>query len=384
MAGLRILYGYSYYPSEVYRDVEQWTLAYLARLENSGFDVEGFCLTLNPPRNCLSFSEINSRWKRGDRDLLGLYDRLEEKLRAKDVLINASGINLHPEFVEKLPVFTVFQCFDDPESSAVLSEPVARSYDLCLVGNIAELDTYRSWGVKNLEWAPLGFFSQDYDSTLTEDDLLYGERDIQLFMMSDRLSPWRKPRLDKLAEAFPEAHFYGKGWSRGYLPNEKQLSMLCRAKIGPNLHNSTGPINYRLFYLPANGVMQICDNKSHLGKIFELGKEVVGFDTVEECIELCRYYLANDKERRQIAVAGWKRTLRDYNEVTVFSRTVQIVERCLFAGRPARANATAIAIQKLRETLWQRGKYDITTYLKRFLQPFLQFIKKIYNAVISG
>lgn len=40
--------------------------------------------------------------------------------------------------------------------------------------------------------------------------------------------------------------------------------------------------------------MQICDNKSHLHMIFEVGKEAVGFDNVDEAIDLTRYYLAYD------------------------------------------------------------------------------------------
>jgi hypothetical protein len=49
-----------------------------------------------------------------------------------------------------------------------------------------------------------------------------------------------------------------------------------------------------------------------------LGKEVIGYDSMDEAIELTRYYLDREEERREIAVAGWRRTLRDYNEVASF------------------------------------------------------------------
>lgn len=327
MSDLKVLYGYSWFASEAYGNVEELNLAYFKRLNDTGFDVEGFCLTLDPPGPCLTFKELDKRWRRGDRTLMEMYERLEKALEGKDVLINGPGINLHPEFVEQLPVFTVFQCFDDPENSANLSRPAAAAYDLCLVGNIAEVDTYRSWGVKHAEWSPMGLQPTIYDRTITFDGILNGERDIDLFMMLDRTAPWRKERVEKLARAFPEAHFYGRGWPRGFLPNDKELEYLRRAKIGPNIHNSTGPINYRTFYLPANGVMQICDNKKFLGEIYELGKEAVGFDTIEECIELCRYYLAHDEERRIIAANGWKRAVTDYNEIAVFNKVIKNVEK---------------------------------------------------------
>ena len=284
---MKILIGYPDHPSAVHQSIAGRYLRYIDRLRAYGFDVKGFCLTLNPPAECFKFPQLDKLWRQGDRHLLAMYERLEVELQSCDVLFNYTGINLHPRFVERLPVCTVFQCFDDPESSENLSRPVAGVYDLALVGNIAELDTYRGWGVKRVEWAPFGLWAGPYNPALTDIDILEGRRDIDLFMLADRMSRYRLSRMNQLANAFPEGHFYGRGWSRGYLPVGDDLAYLQRAKIGPNLHNSTGPINLRTFCLPANGVMQICDNKSHLGEIFELNQEVVGFDTVEECIEKC-------------------------------------------------------------------------------------------------
>lgn len=374
---LRILYGYPYFPSEAYGDTQEMALAHLRRLQEAGFEVEGFCLTLNPPGPRLSFREMDTRWKRGDRELLDMYSRLEERLETKDVFLNSAGINLHPAFVEQLPTFNVFQCFDDPESSQDLSQPVATAYDLCLVGNVAELESYRSWGVKNVEWVPMGLQPGIYDETLTEEQILCGNRDIDLFMMSDRLAPLRKSRLDHLALAFPEGHFYGKGWPRGYLPANQQLTYLRRAKIGPNFHNSTGPINFRTYYLPANGVMQICDNKSHLGQVYALDKEVIGFDTVDECIDLCRYYLAHDEERREIAVAGWRRAITDYNEIAVFRRTVGLIER--YRSRElntSRPKHTQIILERKRRTRIQGTIYKIERSVRDRLRPMVRPLRK--------
>lgn len=366
-SSLRILYGYPYYPSEAYGDTQQMALAQVKRYQDVGYDIEPFCLTLNPPGPYLPFHELDARWKRGERTLLEMYERLLGALEGKNVLINAAGINLHPEFVDALPVFRVFQCFDDPESSEFLSRPVAAAYDLCLVGNIAEVSTYRTWGVRQAEWIPQGLQPGLYDPSLTEEDILNGQRDIDLFMMIDRMSPYRKARLDVLANAFPQGYFFGRGWSRGFLPESEQLNYLRRAKIGPNLHNSTGPINLRTFYLPANGVMQICDNKQNLGKIYVLGKEAAGFDTVQECIDLCRYYLAHDLERRQIAADGWKRTMKDYTEEAVFARTVNLIKSCLpvFAA-PVRD--TGIVIR-------QRAK----TRFRRLIYPFQRVVRALWR-----
>jgi len=349
---VKVLHAYPYFRSAG-SDVEQVSLETIRRARQGGYDVEGFCLTLNPPGPHLTFREMDARWRRGDRELLSMYERLEARLEGCDVLLNGAGINLHPEFVGRLGVFTVFQCFDDPESSAILSRPVAAAYDLCLVGNVAEVDTYRSWGVKHAEWVPMGMLPGSYDPAIREEDILEGRRDIDLLMLIARLSPPRRTRMEKMAEAFPDGHFYGRGWPRGFLPAGDELSTLRRAKIGPNFHNSTGPINLRLFQLPANGVMQICDNKGHLGAVYEVGKEVVGFDTVEECVDLCRYYLAHDRERREIAAAGWRRAMRDYNEVAAFAWRMRIIEAYL-PRREAHPVETAIAERQRKSTRWRR------------------------------
>lgn len=350
MNKLKIVYGYSYFASEYYDDAKKMTEEYVAKLRLEGFDVEPFCLTLNPPGPALTFEELDIKWHKKDRTLMKMYDQLEKSLDGKDVFMNASGINLHPEFVQKLKVLTVFQCFDDPESSDNLSKPVAHAYDLSLVGNAAELDTYRSWGVKNVAFAPMGVLPEIYDPTLTYEQILTGERDIDLFMMINYTN-WRKDRLDVLNNAFPDAHFYGQGWPRGVL-NHDRVEYLKRTKIGPNLHNSTGPINYRTFYLPANGVMQICDNKQHLGMVYEVGKEVIGFDTMQECVDLCRYYLEHDDERRQIAANGWKRCMQDYTEVAIFRKHYALFEKLVAekqgnetAGRVIRAYPRPAHIQ---------------------------------------
>jgi spore maturation protein CgeB len=324
----KILLGYSYYRYPV--DIDLWVNSWLARLRRNGINVEGFCLTLSPPGPRLSWPQLDSMWRHGNLELLNMYEKLAIGLEDYDVFVNWNGINLHPAFVEQLPTFNVYGCFDDPESSMDLSFPVAWAYDLCMVGNIAELETYRSWGIRQVRYWPIGFMNDDYDPRLTRYDILSVDRDVDVTLLCERLSQYRKNRIDCITKAFPDGAFYGRGWPKGFLPEDQRVPLLQRTRIGINIHNSTGPINFRTFYLPANGVMQICDNKSHLGEIFELGKEVMGYDTIEEAIELCRYYLAHEEQRRQIAAAGWKRTLRDYNEVESFKR----LETCINEIQP--------------------------------------------------
>jgi len=341
----KILLGYSYFAHPV--DVKTRVEAWLARLRGCGFDVTGIPLTVDAPAPPLSWSELDARWKRGDRALLRLYEDLARQLEDFDVFLNCNGINLHPQFVRELPSFNVYACFDDPESSENLSRPVAAAYDLSMVGNIACLERYREWGANEVRWWPIGFHPNDCDAALTREGILNGERDTDLALLCERVTSRRDGRLDRLASAFPRGAFFGKGWPNGFLPEADRVALYQRTKIGPNFHNSIGPVNARTFILPANGVLQLCDNRRDLARIFEVGQEVVGFDSVDEAIELGRYYLSHDRERREIAAAGWARAHRDYNERAVFQRLVDAVEDVI-ARREASGKATDRAMASLR------------------------------------
>ena len=182
---MRILLGYHHYRD--HRDVKTMVENRLARLRAKGMDIVPFVLTLNPPGPRLHWKELDARWRRGDRELLQMYETLGAVLEGFDVFINWNGINVHPEFVRQLSTFNVYGCNDDPESSENLSRPVAAAYDLCMIGNCAELDNYRSWGVRHVEFWPLGFLEDDWDPRLTSERILKAEREVDVTILCERL-----------------------------------------------------------------------------------------------------------------------------------------------------------------------------------------------------
>lgn len=146
------------------------------------------------------------------------------------------------------------------------------------------------------------------------------------------------------------------------------------SQLGWNLHNSTGPINFRTYDLPAHGVLQLCDNRAHLGEIFRLGEEAIGFDSIEECIDRTRYFLAHPEEQRRIALAGWRRWRQDYTPDRIWERLCQIVDRHLAEGRPTQppapgtAPGTAPALllaQRRRFTLAGRCRLGLDRWWRR-------------------
>jgi spore maturation protein CgeB len=365
----------------VYSAADEWTVAWhemlLKRRKERGYDVEGFCNTpLSLNRMWLPFNELDRRWKIGDPVLMKIYEDLAEKIVDKDVLILYNGANLHPEFVKMITgVLKVYTCADDPESTEVLSKPLSPEFDIHLVNNIACLDMYRRWGFKNVHFWPLGSLSTvDMVQDLDEKSIgNISKRKIPAVFIGGH-TVHRRHELDAISEAFPEAFFAGSGWPRGLVGWDELWRTYRQSQIGWNFHNSTGPINFRTYELPAYGVMQICDNKSYLGKIFTLGREAIGFDSVEECIELTRYYLSDPDEQREIAVRGWKRWKQDYHPDRVWEIMVDIIANYRRPGAEIFGKEDLEAVRLRLKGQMRRFSYRnrLASQLVRQMQRFIK------------
>ena len=112
----------------------------------------------------------------------------------------------------------------------------------------------------------------------------------------------------------------------------QMFSVLKKSVITINHHidvaeNYAG--NMRLFEATGCGALLITDYKDNLNELFEIGKEIVAYRSLEECAALVKYYLANPKEAEEIARAGQARTLRDHTYAKRMEQTAEILERHL-------------------------------------------------------
>ena len=98
------------------------------------------------------------------------------------------------------------------------------------------------------------------------------------------------------------------------------------APIEPDLTNLSYPqqIKGRNFEVPGCGGFLLTERAEELEQHYEIGKEIVCFDDVDDLIEKVRYYLCHEDERAEIAQAGYCRTLREHTYVHRFQ---EIFER---------------------------------------------------------
>jgi len=341
-------------------NAKQWHERLADEWRTNGYHIDTICLSTSYEDFRFPFHTLDTMWRLKHPKVVRLYRRLSRACEQANVLINYNGANIHPSWLSTFDTFNVYICWDDPESSHFLSEPTARFFDYAFTGNLACVPLYRSWGVKRVSHLPHGLHLAEHDSSLARSAILYSKRDLDAIFLGERESSWRQNRLDRLRNAFPEAIMRGRGWSEGFLPYSEKLPSYRRAKIGWNIHNSVGPVNLRTFALPANGVLQLCDNKCRLGELFQLDEEVVGFDTIDECIELTHFYLKNDDERRAIARRGYDRVMKDYTQPAIWKRLLESIEPFYFEKKNCRISTP---IYKKRSPYVSRIKKGITTVL---------------------
>jgi hypothetical protein len=70
--------------------------------------------------------------------------------------------------------------------------------------------------------------------------------------------------------------------------------------------------NMRLYEATGMGAMLLTDAKANLGELFEVGKEVVAYESAEDAVDKIAYYSAHGDERDAIAYAGHLRTLQEH------------------------------------------------------------------------
>ncbi len=163
----------------------------------------------------------------------------------------------------------------------------------------------------------------------------------------------RKQYVSALQKAHLPIQCFGKGWDGGFLEQDDMVRLFSESRINLNFTASAGSkilrsiakvfvtrgsddhifldhpsrwkdnlrgvlgrrrrqIKGRNFEIPGCGGFLLTEYVEGLEDYYVIGKEIAVFHHVDELVDLVRYYLDHDEERKQIARAGYERTLRDH------------------------------------------------------------------------
>ena len=248
-----------------------------------------------------------------------------------------SGYPWHNNFLRELKKYSYVACYfgDDPEGCETTSQYYVKNYNYAFCGgvyfdkNTKISEKYLEWGAKKSKFIPLGVYPKKRREINNFED-----REIDLVYVGGCYLP-KVFRIFKLKKHFgSRMKMYGRGWSKSNnflktailkaikfiykipqieeLPKDEIVDLYQNTKIGFNIHMSYGPSNVRMYELPANGVMQICDCENGLKELYKINKEVIVYKNINDAIKKIEYYLKNNKERIKIAKAGYKKVLENY------------------------------------------------------------------------
>lgn len=288
------------------------------------------------------------------------YDFIEKTIEDNKIkifiLLGDPGI-LHKSFLTKIKkrCYVAFWSFDDPINSEKIIKHIVSYYDyaFCVAPYYSKTemtrDVFKSWGARKSAYIANGVFENKYKKV---EKIKSENRDIDIIFIGSVFRA-RLLWLFKLKKHFGDKLLiYGGGWNGENSPflkkillktlkfyyrvpkidkvdEEEYINLLQRSKIGINDHMvEAGPSSARTFELPANGVMQICDNGFALKEFFELDKEVVDYEykNAKEVIKKIEFFLENRKKREQIAKAGMKKTYKDYMMRHSFAKIIKYIK----------------------------------------------------------
>lgn len=112
---------------------------------------------------------------------------------------------------------------------------------------------------------------------------------------------------------------HGEVWGKD------MYKVMTQSKVTINRHidvSENFANNMRLYEATGCGAMLITDMKDNLNELFDVGKEVVAYNDVNELVEFIKYYADNASQREAIAKAGQKRTIIEH---TYYNRMEELL-----------------------------------------------------------
>jgi spore maturation protein CgeB len=225
------------------------------------------------------------------------------------------------------------------------------SFDYVATTDIGSVRKYRRIGYKNVILTQWGI-NKLYKNISLE------EKTIDVSFVG-QVNPWRKYVIDRLVDADIKVDCYGYGWKNGRVEEKTMFDIFQKSKINLNISNSIQwnwkyllrinwdvdkkmdlphqiinmfPLIHTLFFpkrkedlkarffeVTGSGGFLLSYNVESLNKYFEIGKEIVCYQNIDDLIIKIKYFLKNDKKRKNIAELGYLKTKNNFTYHRIFA-----------------------------------------------------------------
>ena len=292
-------------------------------------------------RSLLKAEHLDDLYRNRDPQYMAAAESMIAQLQSFDVVICSTYNPLHPELlIDRLHnKVKVLGFSDDPHSTYVRGIPYLWAFDAAYYispgysPSMGFASLFEKIGFHRVRWLPLA--QPITYPKLSHDQIRH--RSVKLAYVGCPTGS-KLDRMRALDKAFgSDFALYGRWRMKGYygyirpflgeppffrhvspISNESKKRLYLDTMIGFNMHVSDVPSecgNMRTYETAAFGMMPLCDRAglNLQREIFEEGKEAIYYDSIEEAIDLARYYLNHPEERTRIAMAAHQRACTDYS-----------------------------------------------------------------------
>jgi spore maturation protein CgeB len=216
-------------------------------------------------------------------------------------------------------VATVSWTTDDSWKYREVSRFIAHAYDAMTTTYDYRVESYRKDGIDQVLLTQWAVSSDWLASPLRADECRYDVTFVGA-AHGDRLA-----MVDQLRQAGIDIKCFGFGWDGGTIASEDIPRIMRESIVSLNFNNSQGEnqIKARMFEVPGAGGFLLTDSARGLERYFDPGKEIVVFNSLDEAIDLIRFYVAQPEVRDRIANAGHSRVRQEH---TYEGRLTEVLE----------------------------------------------------------
>jgi len=140
----------------------------------------------------------------------------------------------------------------------------------------------------------------------------------------------RREIIMSLRKAGVRVITYGHGWENGQIATSKVPKLFAQSKIVIGVGTISHCRNFfalkmRDFDGPMSGSLYLTQDNKDLHDLFEVGKEIVVYSSIDDCIEKVRYFLRHSEKREKIARCGLERVRQEHTWKKRFKYLIQFL-----------------------------------------------------------
>lgn len=300
---------------------------------------------------------LNRLYLERDKDYFQFLNTFYEKYKDYDIIVMNPGVDLvHPEYLYKnfKNSLKIIHCIDDPHQTYSYILPYSWVFDAATYispsysSEFSMSEFLKLVGFKSNLWVPHAT-SNTHTPKWKKEELIsqLKKREKKAVYFGN----FYKNKIDRLFQLKKilknNFEIYGKFPLKGFsffsyslikrnpiicfpqfVTNEQKYKIYQKSAVGINMHLSDPSIetgNLRTYELAYNGVAQVVDTSksSLIKKIFEPDKEILTYESIEECIFQTKKLLQDDDLRYKIALAAYERSIKEYSYSKILSKQIK-------------------------------------------------------------